>query len=387
MLITGSTYFWWWRKGKSSHPLPHKQLDYWCMGLGRNYSCTLETATLCYSLSTLVVWPNFLWNSRKTVKECTANATMSDFNSVSLAPHWAFPPLQCGRSWTGHEWPSLKERQEFQPFLAPFLKLFIQEKITVLLELLFSIELHGFWAAQWWTCSRVVFTGTVVGTFIHLWCLKDLKQNLVVWFINVTSEPVLETRAVGAPISEYEGQCVNLGLPVPVHVVASDCCSFHCAPEGDRLSHRHSHGFVLRHQHKSWRDSWEKRHKRGPGRMGWGHWLQGTAHECLALAALLPHCGWALPVEVPGSALPAQKRVRGMREQILCMAALRHSSASQLGLCWVLLVNTFSVTYLSLRKPAPVGSCSAPQAEFCQSQEAPRACCWLMRWQCHFRGP
>lgn len=94
-----------------------------------------------------------------------------------------------------------------------------------------------------------------------------------------------------------------------------------------------------------------------------GHWVKGTVWECQAgqLGVLLLLKSFL--VEVLGSALPAQKRVRQTKELVLCMAPLRDTSASQLALCLVPpLSQPFSMTHFCLRKPVPVSSCSVPQA-------------------------
>lgn len=167
-------------------PPPLEQLDSWCIQWSRNWTSpivTLESAPLIYVVAKAlgVCGQIFYEAPRKLLRvynKCYNSWLWLCLSSLLLhtGPHPAGSWLsEYQGSARAEEWPRLKERQECQLSLAPFLKLLIQGKIMSLLEMLFYICLHGFGAAQKWTCRRVVVDGPVVRSFISLWCLKDLK--------------------------------------------------------------------------------------------------------------------------------------------------------------------------------------------------------------------
>lgn len=72
-------------------------------------------------------------------------------------PHWGVAYLSTTgvRGQAVSQW-TWRKGMNVSLLRLPFLELFIQEKVMILLELLFHVDLHIFWAAQKWTHSRVV---------------------------------------------------------------------------------------------------------------------------------------------------------------------------------------------------------------------------------------
>lgn len=297
--MTCSAYCWCWRQGVSPPPsqLPSSRTARFMVYMvgEKPGFCYLQSYfgkcpfNLCHTLPTLGIWPNLWWSFKKTVQSTQWMLWLS-CPTLGHAPQEAANLSTMGvHGQAVSDWAWRNGRNASLLWL-PFLKLFIQEKIVILLEKLSCIDLYGFRAAQKRACSRVLVAGTVVRSFIFLWYFKDFKYGLVVWNINFTSEPVLETRAIYIFFSVYESHCVTLGLPVPAEVEVSDASSLHGAPESHRLPHGHSHYLILRHQHMNWHGSWKKRHERGSVRTGAeiidkGHcpWVPGSG----SLGALL----------------------------------------------------------------------------------------------------